>query len=208
MPLFTTHRFAKTTLAAAVFALGLQATAAHAVVIVLGEGLAQNCYEAAYAVSKNLMYIAPVITGTQIDLSPVQICDEALKQPTLVGRNLAGTHVNRGVLLFLEGHHADALRDFEAAIRIDDGIGEAHANRGASLVAMRRWADSIPSITKGIELQAAEMEKSYYNRAIAYEELGNVRGAYFDYAKAAELKPDWEAPKTQLTRFTVRKRTN
>ena len=71
---------------------------------------------------------------------------------------------------------------------------------------MKRWADSIPSITKGIELQAAEIEKSYYTRAIANEELGNVRGAYFDYMKAAELKPDWEAPKVQLSRFMVRKK--
>jgi tetratricopeptide (TPR) repeat protein len=88
---------------------------------------------------------------------------------------------------------------------MDSAVGEAHANRGAALVAMKRWADSIPAISKGIELQAAEMEKSYYNRAIAYEELGNVRGAYFDYMKAMELKPDWEAPKMQLTRFTVRR---
>ncbi len=190
------------------FTLGfaLQATTARAVVIVLGQGLAQNCYEAAFALSKGLTYIAPSLTGTQIDLSPVQLCTEALTQPTLVGRDLAGTHVNRGVLSFLEGDHVAALADFERAITIDNNIGEAHANRGASLVAMKRWADSIPAITKGIELQAAEMEKSYYNRAIANEELGNVRGAYFDYMKAAELKPYWEAPKMQLSRFSVRKK--
>ncbi len=207
MSLLTKHHFTKMALAG-VFALcvGLQAGPARAVVIVLGEGLAQNCYEAAYAVSKNLMYIPPVLTGSQIDLTPVQLCNAALEQPTLVGRNLAGTRVNRGVLLFLEGKHAAALEDFEAALQIDDSIGEAHANRGASLVAMKRWADSIPAITKGIELQAAEIEKSYYNRAIANEELGNVRGAYFDYMKASEMKPEWEAPKMQLARFMVRKK--
>ena len=207
MSLFINRRLSTTSLAA-VFALavGLHAGTARAVVIVLGDGFAQNCYEAAYAVSKDLMYIPPVLTGSQIDLTPVQLCNAALEQSTLVGHNLAGTHVNRGVLLFLQGDHAAALKDFEAAIRIDADIGEAHANRGASLVAMKRWADSIPSITKGIELQAAEIEKSYYNRAIANEELGNVRGAYFDYMKAAELKPDWEAPKVQLSRFMVRKK--
>jgi tetratricopeptide (TPR) repeat protein len=188
--------------------LGLltQARPANAIVIVLGNGMAQVCYEAALAISKGLMYIPPVTTGTRIDLPPAEICTAALQEGGLNLRDAAGTHVNRGVLLFIAGNYAASLQDFEHAIALDDSIGEAHANRGAALVAMKRWADSVPSITKGIELQAAEMEKSYYNRAIAHEELGNVKGAYLDYLKASEIRPEWEAPKMQLTRFTVRKK--
>ena len=75
----------------------------------------------------------------------------------------------------------------------------------ASMVALKRWAEGVASLTKGIELMPLEPEKAYYNRAIALEELGKVREAYFDYLKAAELAPLWEQPKMQLTRFTVRK---
>ncbi len=200
------RKILKTTAACLAFGLALQAHSAKAVVIVLGEGMGQNCYEAAFAISKGLIYIPPMFTGSQIDLKPIDICNLALDQGGMNLRDTAGTYVNRGVLQFLAGDHKAALADFDSALRVDSDVAEAHANRGAALVALRRWADSIPSITKGIEMQAAEAEKSYYNRAIANEELGNTKGAYLDYMKAAELKPDWEAPKMQLTRFTVRRK--
>ena len=188
------------------FGFFMQATTARAVVIVLGNGLAQSCYEAALAISQGLVYFPPVITGTLIDLKPVQLCMAALEEGDLSGRDLAGTHVNRGVLQFIDANYDAALKDFDMALRLDDSIGEAHANRGAALVAMKRWKESVPAIDKGIALGAADLEKSYYNRAIANEELGNARDAYYDYMKALELKPGWELPTQQLTRFTVRKK--
>lgn len=194
------------------FVAGLACTAvfaaqpAHAVVTVLGEGFAHECYLAADAVSKGEIYVAPVLSDTLLDKSPIQICDMALEQGGVSIRDLAGTFVNRGVLRFLATDHAGALRDFDSAIRVDDDIAEAHANRGAALVALKRYADSIPSITKGIELVSEEIEKCYFNRAIAYEEVGNVKGAYYDYLKASELRPDWEAPRAQLGRFKVVRR--
>ncbi len=199
--------------ASSLFAAGLAVGAfaphpAHAVVIVLGGGLGQACYEAAYAVSRGLTPDPFVMTGTNVEMRPVQICTAALDSSSeLNARDAAGTYVNRGVLLFADGDYRGSLRDFDSAISADDDIGESHANRGAALVAMHRWADSIPSIDKGLALMASEPEKSYYNRAIANEELGNVRGAYFDYLKAAELRPEWQPPRDQLTRFTVRTRT-
>ena len=179
---------------------------AHAVVTVLGEGFAHECFEAADAISKGSIYIVPPMSDTLIDKSPIEICSLAIDQGAMSLRDLAGTHVNRGVLRFLGSDFDGALRDFDAAIRADDEIGEAHANRGAALVALKRYADSIPAITKGIELVSEEIEKCYYNRAIAYEETGNVKGAYFDYLKASELAPEWEAPKAQLGRFKVVRR--
>jgi tetratricopeptide (TPR) repeat protein len=146
------------------------------------------------------------ITGSRIDIPPMDICTIAIGAGDLTSRDLAGTHNNRGVLLFSEGRFDEAMKDFDAAIRYGRDIPEPHVNRGASLVAMKRWADAVPSLNRGIELQALEIEKAYYNRAIAHEELGDVRRAYFDYTKAAELAPTWEEPKLQLTRFTVRKK--
>ena len=147
------------------------------------------------------------VTGSIIDVAPVKLCTLALDADTIGGRDLAGTYVNRGVINFMDKNYEAALKDFDLAVGVDDTIGEAHANRGAALVALKRWADSIKAIDKGLELGTDEMAKSYYNRAIAYEETGNVRNAYYDYMKAAELVPAWEAPKAQLLRFSVKKRT-
>jgi hypothetical protein len=33
--------------------------------------------------------------------------------------------------------------------------------------------------------------------------MGDLKAAWLDYTKAAELDPDWDAPRTELTRFTV-----
>lgn len=188
--------------AGSVLCVSLPLGTANAVVQVLGGGYGQMCYEAARAIEKPY---AVRLTGSRVDIPPLELCTMAIASSELSVRDLAGTYNNRGVLYFAEKRFEEALRDFESAIRYQDAIGEIHVNRGASLVALKRYAESIPSLTRGIELQGAEPEKAYYNRAIAYEELGDARRAYYDYLKASELKPDWELPKQELTRFTVRK---
>jgi tetratricopeptide (TPR) repeat protein len=184
----------------------IQARPTEAAVIVMNGGLAQTCYEMTRAISKG-EEVAPSIqlTGSLIALSAVDICSLALEANDLVGRDRAGTYNNRGVLYFSKAMFTQAVADFEDARRIDPNIAEVHVNHGASMIALKRWTEGIASLNKGIDLEPVEPEKAYYNRAIAYEELGNVRGAYFDYLKASELKPEWEQPKMQLTRFTVRK---
>jgi tetratricopeptide (TPR) repeat protein len=201
-------RIVKAALGAVVFAWALQAEKASAVVIVLGNGLANVCYQTALAISQGQPAPSITLTGTNIDTGPVELCTAALDADVLGGRDLAGTYVNRGVILFMDSRFQEALADFDRAVKIDDRIGEAHANRGAALVAMKRWPESITAIDMGIERGTGELAKSYYNRAIAHEEVGNIRAAYYDYMKAAELIPTWEAPKAQLTRFMVRKRTS
>lgn len=183
--------------------LALAPAGTQAAVIVLGGGFAQMCYEAARDVDDPVM---TQITGSRIDIAPLDICTMAIGAGDLTARDLAGTYNNRGVLLFSDGQFEEALKDFDLAIRHGNDLAEPHVNRGASLVAMKRWADAVPSLNRGIELQALELQKAYYNRAIAHEELGDVRRAYFDYLKAAELDPTWEDPKLQLARFTVRKK--
>jgi tetratricopeptide (TPR) repeat protein len=79
-------------------------------------------------------------------------------------------------------------------------------NRGAAAVGARRFADGLADINKALELGVEEPEKAYYNRALAYEGLDNLKAAYFDYQKAVELKPEWDAPKNELARFTVERR--
>lgn len=197
--------FRKMTLAAGgALCMSFAASNANAAVIVLGGGFAQMCYEAARDANDPSMV---QITGSRIDIPPLEICSIAIGMGDLTTRDLAGTYNNRGVILFSQGNFTEALKDFDLAIRYGSTLAEPHVNRGASLVAMKRWRDAVPSLDRGIELGALELEKAYYNRAIAYEELGDVRRAYFDYMKAAEISPTWEDPKLQLARFSVRKKS-
>jgi tetratricopeptide (TPR) repeat protein len=178
-------------------------SSAHAALIVLGNELGRECYVEAEALSSRV-----TADGARAALSRVpqaiQTCSHALASMTMSRRDIAATYNNRGLLLFARASYDAALRDFERGIDYMGDVGELHANRGAALLALGRWPQSIDSLSKGIELESAEVAKVYYNRAQAYEELGDAKKAYLDYRQASALKPEWEMPRLQLTRFTVR----
>jgi tetratricopeptide (TPR) repeat protein len=177
-------------IAAAVLALA--ATASQASVTVIGGGMAQACSKAAL--------------GGETEAKFEAICTMALDSELLSLRDRAGTYVNRGVLKLRRKEFSSAQFDFNRAIETKPDLGEAYVNRGAASVGSRRFADGLTDLNKALELGVEEPEKAYYNRALAYEGLDNVKAAYLDYQKAIELKPEWEQPKKELARFTVGRR--
>jgi tetratricopeptide (TPR) repeat protein len=178
----------------ALFTLGSAAIAGPAAgsVTVIGGGLAHECSEAALGGESAIRFEA--------------VCTQALETELLNPRDRAGTFVNRGVLKLRRKAFTAAERDFNLAIETKPDLGEAYVNRGAAAVGERRYADGLADINKALELGVEEPEKAYYNRALAYEGLDNVKAAYFDYQKAVELAPDWPEPRNELTRFHVERR--
>lgn len=166
-------------------------------------GYAEMCSAAAHSVDQPGPF---QITGSRLGVPPLDICNSAI-QANEAGTSIqAGNYNNRGVLYFAQGMLEEALKDFDEAVRLDADLAQAHINRGYTLVAQQRWADSIAALTRGIELNGAELDKAYFNRGVAHEETGNTRQAYYDYLKASELNPLWEDPKKELSRFTVTRR--
>ena len=80
--------------------------------------------------------------------------------------------------------------------------GDGAPALSAFLVPGFKGADINRSLERGV----SEPEKAYYNRALAHEGLDDPKSAYFDYQKALEIAPDWDAPRQQLSRFTVSRR--
>lgn len=180
----------KVVFASAVSALSLGIAApASSAVFVLGGGLADACSRLA-------------IEGRSDEYS-LSTCTYALETESLVKRDRAATLVNRGVIQLRRKKYEAANRDFDAAIRLQPALGEAWVNRGAALIAQRRWEEGKADITRGLELGSDEPEKAYFNRALAWEALDDMEAAWRDYRKASELKPDWDAPRKELARFTV-----
>ncbi|HQT52013.1 MAG: hypothetical protein Q8N10_18705 [Phenylobacterium sp.] len=182
----------RTVSAAGALAVALFAGSAQAAVTVIGGGMAEACSDAA-------------ISG-ESDIRFQQLCTDALDSEFLNARDRAGTLVNRGVLKLRRGTYPEATRDFDQAVKLQPGMGEAYVNRGAASIGQRRYADSLPDINKGLELGLLEPAKAYYNRALAYEGLEDAKSAYFDYQKALEMQPEWAAPREQLARFSVSRR--
>jgi tetratricopeptide (TPR) repeat protein len=171
----------------------LLAQPAVAAFTVFGNGLAQQCSQTA----KNLE------RGIPLPSHAIEDCNTAIEYESLPQRDLAGTHINRGILYMSRMAYAEAKRDFDAALEIMPSIGEAYVDRGAALVGLRNYRDAIADIDRGLALNSEEPEKAYFNRGLAHEGLDDVQAAYRDYARAAELKPGWAPPINELSRFTV-----
>ncbi|HEX4711923.1 tetratricopeptide repeat protein [Phenylobacterium sp.] len=165
------------------------ATEARASVTVIGGGLAEACSKAALGGQSEYRYEAA--------------CTQSIEQEQLSNRDRAGTFVNRGILKLRRLDYAAATKDFDKAVRVKPDLGEAYVNRGAASIGQHRYADGLSDLNKGLQLGIEEPAKAYYNRAIAYEGLDDIKSAYFDYQKAVELSPDWPAPKAELARFHV-----
>lgn len=143
------------------------------------------------------------ITGMR-DADSIKTCTMAIQNEVMSNRDTAVTYLNRGVVQLARADLKAAKADFNQSIRLVPQLGEAYVNRGAVFIAERQFQTALADIERGISLNAAEPEKAYYNRAIAHENLGNVKQAYLDYSKALELKPGWDLALHELTRFQVK----
>ncbi len=178
------------TLSALLAAAGIAAFAppAQAAVTVLGSGPAEMCYR-----------------GADSGRSPVEdlfYCNQALAG-ALTPKDRAATFVNRGVLRLAVRDIDGAAADFDSALAIDAEIGEAYVDRGATLIFKKRYADAIKDIDKGLALGSKEPQNAYYDRAMAYEALGDLRAASNDHRQAVTQAPDYTAAVRDLARFKI-----
>ena len=113
------------------------------------------------------------------------------------------THVNRGILRLRRGLIDEAISDFDAAMALDPNQPEAYLNKGAALMQRQNASEAAQLFTVALEHNTQRPAVAHYGRAMANEELGNVREAYHDYQMASQLAPDWAAPRADLQRFRV-----
>ena len=162
---------------------------------VLGTNAAGTCSEAAASVAR----------GGHPSTQGVEACDEAVKHVALSSTELAATYVNRGVLHLALSNYAAAVADDDAALQLEANLPDAVVNRGAALAGEKRFADAIKDFDRALTLSPRFPQRVYYNRGLAREDLGDLKGAYLDYLKASQLDPSWDRPKAELARFTVSK---
>jgi tetratricopeptide (TPR) repeat protein len=179
-------------LSGAIVALMAFAVSAHdagAAVTVLGNGLPASCFQIAEF-------------GGDAE-EGIQTCTTALESAAMSTTDRAATYVNRGILKSRRDDLQGAMTDYEAGMKLNAKMGEAYVNRGATLISLRRYQEALSDISRGIALGSKKPEIAYYDRAIAREALGDIRGAYEDFKKALEIQPDFERASLQLQRFHV-----
>jgi tetratricopeptide (TPR) repeat protein len=141
----------------------------------------------------------------KFDAEGFEYCTLSLDTEPLSRLATATTYNNRGILSLVRGDHDRAKADFDAAIRTDSSFGAAYVSRSWANVMSGRYNDAVADANSAIAKGAATAQ-AHYNRAAAYEGLGNGQRAYRDYLKASQLDPAWALPKTELARFTVKPR--
>jgi tetratricopeptide (TPR) repeat protein len=166
---------------------------AAASVYVVGSGDARLCYEAAES---------PLYPS----LGDIRRCDDALLRDGLSQYEVVATHVNRGILKLRRGLVDAAIADFDNAIRLDPEQPEAYLNKGTALLRRQNPTEALQLYTVALEHDTTRPAIAHYGRAIANEQLGNVREAYADYQRASQLAPDWNDPRAELQRFRVTQR--
>ncbi|MDX2236064.1 MAG: tetratricopeptide repeat protein [Hyphomonadaceae bacterium] len=177
---------------AAVAFAAILAAPAQAAVTMIGDGPARACYAAALAGD-----------GAAHGL---RACDDALGSDQLAANDRAATMINRGVIRLQRREARLALADFDTAVAWRPLLAEGHVNRGAALILLGETDAAIAAITHGLSLQPRDPHEAYFNRALAHEQNGDVRAAYADFRRAAELAPTWTLAQAELARFEVRPR--
>jgi tetratricopeptide (TPR) repeat protein len=179
-------------LATALAVTFVAAASAQGGTLVIGNGLAADCSQEA-------------IKGRS-DKSVLDLCTMALETQLMPRNDTAKTYVNRGVVYLRRGVYAMAEKDFASAERLVGNLPEVFINRGAVRIRQHRFEEAVEQIDKGLAMGPVEPEKGYFNRAVAKEALEDLQGAYMDFRKASELKPEWDEPKKQMARFVVERR--
>lgn len=173
-------------------AAGIAAFPAIAAVTTVGNSAARSCYEAADS-------------KTGAAATALSDCDRALAAEALSRDEMVATYVNRGILRMRKGDIDAAIEDFDTALARDASQPEAYLNKAVALMQRPGEADAALSLfTVAIQKRTRRPALAYLGRAMAYEELGNLRSAYSDYRSASLADPEWKQPRMELARFKVK----
>lgn len=164
---------------------------ASAAVMVFGTGPERGCFEAAERRDNST--------------KALELCNEALRFSPLIERDRAATFVNRSVIHLGRNDPELALRDTRSAMDIQENLAAAMINRSAAYLMLGKPAEARKVIDAAMPLATPdERKRALYNRAIALEALGDVKGAYRDLKQAVAIDPTFEAAQLELVRYQVR----
>ncbi|CNE73482.1 Predicted O-linked N-acetylglucosamine transferase%2C SPINDLY family [Mycobacterium tuberculosis] len=113
-------------------------------------------------------------------------------------------HHKRGVELVESGRPEEALREFDAALRLRPGYPAAHHWRGGALVLLRRDAEALAAFEEALRCDPpgpGAGVASLYEKAGALSRMERTDEALAAYDQAIALRPGYPAP--QLSRAAI-----
>jgi tetratricopeptide (TPR) repeat protein len=178
------------TFAVGIATIALPMSAAQGGIITIGEGFARSCYVASEA--------------QQATPANIEACNRAFSEQALDFHDEVATHVNRGILYYLQGNLGAANWDYDQAIALNPNEPEAWLNKGMAALKAGSSQTAAPMFERALSLKTVRPALAYYGRAIVNEDTGNIRQAYTDLQRARDLEPKWALPAEELKRYVLK----
>lgn len=102
---------------------------------------------------------------------------------------LAKVSLNQGVAKAKLGQHNEAVKDYDAAIRLNPDYVLTYYNRGLAKNEMGQYEEAIADYDAAIRLNP-DYTNAYHNRGVAKARLGQHNDAVKDYNTVVRLKPN------------------
>ena len=108
----------------------------------------------------------------------IVLCSQAIDEGEMPSKDMAATHVNRGVLYDAVGRYSEAMDDYNKGMAIAPGLGDGYLNRGVALIRLKRLDEALADVQKGQALGVSIPEIGYYDLAVVEEQMGRIKEAY------------------------------
>ncbi len=137
-----------------------------------------------------------------------------LREITETGRAFADAHHLLGLAYSMIGQPAEALAQFDRALELNPKYVDAHLNRAVTLNELGRYDDAVAAFAAAQGLggvdhtgfgaqEASRLANLHAELAEAYVEAGGMKEAIAQYAKAAELRPEFVDLRYRLARLRM-----
>ena len=113
----------------------------------------------------------------------------ALTHVRVLGFGMAQAHNNLGIILKQQGRYDEAIKEYQAAIRINPRYDSPHFNLGLLYFEKKDYKRAIDSFSKTLELNP-EFIKAYNYLGEAYAKTGRREEALFYWDQSLKLDPN------------------
>jgi tetratricopeptide (TPR) repeat protein len=137
-----------------------------------------------------------------------------LREVTASGRAFADAHHLLGLAYSMVGQKEEALAEFDRALGLNPKYVDAHLNRAVTLNELGRYDEAVAAFAAAQRLggvdhtgfpapEASRLANLHAQLAEAYVEAGGIREAIEQYAKAAQLRPEFLDLRYRLARLRL-----
>jgi len=106
---------------------------------------------------------------------------------------MASAYSNLGNLLYSRRDFNGAIREYQAALKLEPNNADIHMNLGTALDVTGRTEEAITQYSQSIKLQPGNAN-AHYNLGIAYKNKHDLTSAIAQLKQAAQLAPTWPTP--------------